>query len=65
MISLLQKEMSRQEFLVTSGTILLGLFGVTALIKNLSKLSDEHGGKAPSRMALASKQTFGGGAYGA
>jgi hypothetical protein len=65
MISLLERDMTRQEFLVTSGTILLGLIGVTALLKNLSKLFDEHGGTPSQRLAPMAKRGFGSGQYGA
>jgi hypothetical protein len=58
MHSLLSREMTRKEFLVTSGMLLLGLFGVTALLKNVTSLLDVHS-------SPVAKKGFGSQPYGA
>lgn len=42
MHSLLAKEMTRKEFLVACGMLLLGLSGIPALLKNVSSVLDTH-----------------------
>jgi hypothetical protein len=64
MHDLFYRQMSRREFLVTCGIILLGLLGVTALLRNLSGLFGEQ--TRPVRLAFPSSARlgFGIGSYG-
>jgi hypothetical protein len=58
---ILTKEMTRKEFLAYLGMLLLTIFGISALLKNLASLN-------PTKSKIAknvTKPSFGSGAYGA
>lgn len=60
---LMNKPMSRKDFLAHVGVAMVGLIGVSAAIKNLSELSKKPTGKAVPDSKV--KRGFGGGSYGA
>jgi hypothetical protein len=66
MYVLLSKPMTRQEFLTTCGVILLGLLGVTAFLKNLSHVLQEHSQRTARLPIFPTSQrlSFGVGPYG-
>jgi hypothetical protein len=58
--ALLQKEMSRKEFLRISGAAILGVVGVTSAVQNLHKLA----GTQASTTSHKVSSGYGGSAYG-
>lgn len=60
--NILQKEMSRKEFLKVSGAAILGLIGVSGFIQNLHKLSGTASTQAPAQVKTA--KGYGTSAYG-
>jgi hypothetical protein len=60
---MLEKKVTRKEFLVYLGMLFLTIFGISSLLKSLSKLSPTK--KRLSKSSLpAGRQGFGSGAYG-
>jgi len=57
---LLGKQMTRVEFLRYFGMVVVGVFGISSLLKNLSDLDPKRKVKQISN----GKRTFGSGAYG-
>lgn len=59
--NLLKKEMTRKEFLKVAGTTLVGVVGITGVLKNLDKFA------APEKKPTEEKKVttgYGGGPYG-
>ena len=59
---ILTKEMTRKEFLTYFGLLILTVFGISALLKNISKLSPTKKQKVVA--SAERKSSFGTGGYG-
>ena len=59
--NVLNKQMTRVEFIKYLGVISIGVFGISSFLKNLSDLDPK---KTTVKQVSNGKRTFGSGAYG-
>ena len=61
---ILTKKMTRKEFLTYLGMLMLAIFGISSLLKNISNLNPTKNPKQSKSLLSKTKTSFGSDAYG-